>query len=731
MSFLDDIRKQHGALTRTKAAAPAAPQFRSDRMPTSYAGSEAAEIADGFIGYAGLYRCYTWARRAIDVTANNVVSLPVRVVDADGEAQEQHPLSLLLSRGNDQMTMPQVWSHWLTSMYLGGEGPLEIIDDKRGNPLWLWPRRPDMVFVLPDMAPERANYPTVAGYTVLPDQPRSAPMDVPSGNMVFDKFHNPLNPWRGLAPIAALRTSIVIDLFAQAWAKMFLARGARPDYALIAPQGIAPSEKAKMEAELMFKFGGPDNWHKPIILEDGVTDIKPFSFAPADMEWLEQRQFTQNEVGAVFGVPDEIMGFGKDTYENFQTALEVFWTLTLRPLIDRRDSTLTHFFSTRRPLLEPGLRIATDISSVGVLQEDKAPKVDMALKLWQIGVPFNQLDEQLRLGIGPIPNGEFPNGTDPAEAARMAEMIAGGGNGAPGEDGDGADAEDAPDAQDDDQEARPGDKAARPFGLTHGSITPSTVKALRLLHDPSDDDTPEEQLLQALEGASQREIAAALRITYRDLLPANAEDMDLYQLQAYLDQRITNQALNDAIDATVRRATDAGVAIAADQLATFGGGFDYTMVHTAARDWASQYSAQLITNVNDTTRKAVQNSVARWYENGEHLDALTKDLKPIFGKRRARLIAMTETTHSAAQGTLRGYEASGVVKAMIWMTANDEKVCPYCGSLDGQTVGLQGNFSDALPPDLQAKLSGRTFKTPPAHPGCRCRIGAEVIDLGD
>jgi SPP1 gp7 family putative phage head morphogenesis protein len=127
----------------------------------------------------------------------------------------------------------------------------------------------------------------------------------------------------------------------------------------------------------------------------------------------------------------------------------------------------------------------------------------------------------------------------------------------------------------------------------------------------------------------------------------------------------------------------------------------------------------------------VQNSVARWYENGEHLDALTKDLKPIFGKRRARLIAMTETTHSAAQGTLRGYEASGVVKAMIWMTANDEKVCPYCGSLDGQTVGLQGNFSDALPPDLQAKLSGRTFKTPPAHPGCRCRIGAEVIDLGD
>ena len=728
MSMLASIRNQRDNWRRDKAPAKPAeiPDFRP-RVLTGMGGTEAAEIADGYVEYAQVYRTYAWVRKAIDVTARNIVGLPVRVVDGDDKPQEAHPLTLLLSRGNDTMAMSTIWAHWVTSMYLGGEGPLEIIDDQRGNPLWLWPRRPDLVFVRPDMTPERQNYPTAAGYMVLPEQGQGTPMDVPPQNMVFSRFVNPLNGWRGLAPVAALRASVVIDLFAMAWAKTFLQRGARPDYALVAPQGITKSERERLEAELMFKFGGAANWHKPIVLEDGVTDIKTFSFAPVDMEWVEQRQFTRDEIGALFGVPDEIMGYGKDTYENFQTALEVFWTLTLKPLIAHRDDSLNHFFTAVRPLLEPGLRIATDLSSVGVLQEDKLPKVEMAAKLWAMGAPFNQLDAALQLGIGPVPNGDQPFGTDPVEKQRMVELAA---MGQQAQAGDGAQ---GPAAQDEEDAPDEGEDVPVKLGTRNLSTRAAwaAYKALLLLHDPDDDSTAEERALREAERVAQREIAAALRDVYRNILPPNAEDMDLFELQAYLDDRATSQALADAIDATVRRATDIGVNIAADQLASMNVGFDYTLIHTRAREWARQYSAELITNVGNTTKQAVRESVERWYTNGEPLDALTRDLSGAFDARRARLIAMTETTHSAAQGTLRGYEESGVVKALIWMTANDERVCPYCGSLDGQTVGLDGKFSDKLPPDLQAKLRGRSFRVPPAHPGCRCRIGAEVFEVGD
>ena len=58
---------------------------------------------------------------------------------------------------------------------------------------------------------------------------------------------------------------------------------------------------------------------RPVVQEEGVTDIKTFYFVHKDIEWMEQRRFDRDEVAELFGVPDEIMGFGRDTYENFET----------------------------------------------------------------------------------------------------------------------------------------------------------------------------------------------------------------------------------------------------------------------------------------------------------------------------------------------------------------------------------------------------------------------------
>jgi HK97 family phage portal protein len=254
-------------------------------------------------------------------------------------------------------------------------------------------------------------------------------------------------------------------------------------------------------------------------------------------------------------------------------------------------------------------------------------------------------------------------------------------------------------------------------------------KALLLAHDPGDDNTVEERALRALEEQAQREIAKALRAQFKNILPPDAENMDIGQLQSYIRQRVGNQAVNDAINRAVRRAADAGVNIALDQLDSLGVAFDVTAVTTAAREWASRYSVNLIAGINETTQRAVIESVERWYANGEHLDALTRDLSTIFDERRARVIAMTETTRSAAESARQGYIASGVVEAMVWKTANDEKVCPYCGELADKVVDLNGSFFDLLPKDLQDKLGDRTFQTPPAHVNCRCRIGAKVVEV--
>lgn len=94
---------------------------------------------------------------------------------------------------------------------------------------------------------------------------------------------------------------------------------------------------------------------------------------------------------------------------------------------------------------------------------------------------------------------------------------------------------------------------------------------------------------------------------------------------------------------------------------------------------------------------------------------------------RGYLIARTELAFAYNQGSYEGTkqaQAAGymgeVVK--IWCTADDERVCPICGGLDGKRIAMDEDF------DFSTKLSTPTIRrVPPAHPSCRCSVMYEEI----
>ena len=365
------------------------------------AGREVSAELEQYVGYAKVYAVYVWVHKAVSLIANSLAPLPVRAVDKDGKSIDAHPLTELFAHVNATKSPAWLWQVWAVHKLLGGEAFLELVPDSRGKPVEVWPRRPDQIAVMPDLS--QPLYPIVAGYNWGDEQ------FYEPDEMIHDMFYNPLSDWRGLAPITAVREGITIDIFSQAYSRLFLKRGARPDYALIAPEGLTHTEREEYKAELTDEFGGYDGWHKPIVLEKGITGLEILSWPPKDIEWLEQRKVSRDEVGGLFGVPDGLMGYGTDSYDTetkMLADLRYFWTLTMLPFIKHRDTALTSFFTKTRPMLRPGETIATDLSGVGVLQEDLAPKVETAYKLWDMAVPFNILDDRLELGIGPIPGGD-------------------------------------------------------------------------------------------------------------------------------------------------------------------------------------------------------------------------------------------------------------------------------------------------------------------------------------
>jgi hypothetical protein len=149
---------------------------------------------------------------------------------------------------------------------------------------------------------------------------------------------------------------------------------------------------------------------------------------------------------------------------------------------------------------------------------------------------------------------------------------------------------------------------------------------------------------------------------------------------------------------------------AQDQAVAFSFGVDWTLVNTDAARWARRHTEMIMREVYGTTNAEAAALIPRYFEEGWSIRDLRTRLQRWFGAARAQTIAITETTRAAVAGeryAIAELEAiTGERMVPIWRTANDEKVCPYCGPRNGMEI------TDAM--------------FPPAHPRCRCGVSYEL-----
>lgn len=128
---------------------------------------------------------------------------------------------------------------------------------------------------------------------------------------------------------------------------------------------------------------------------------------------------------------------------------------------------------------------------------------------------------------------------------------------------------------------------------------------------------------------------------------------------------------------------------------------NWELVNRNAAEYARQYSADLVSDITDTTRARLREAVATWTESGEGIGRLTDRIDEIVDDRsRARLIAISESTTNFAESSDRAWTAMGYApavykpaahpncrcypqparlpdgsKVQVWYTVRDERVC--------------------------------------------------------
>ena len=195
----------------------------------------------------------------------------------------------------------------------------------------------------------------------------------------------------GVSPLQQLGVTVRIERAAQRYQEGYLENSARLPGALELPQGVTlePDERDQMRADFLRLHGGGPNAGLPAILPDGV-EYKELAGANAhEADLINQRKLTREEIGAVYKVPQPLLGIlDRATYSNIAELHRMLYTTVLGPWLTLIEETIQAQLIDPEPAFS-GLFVEFDLAEV--LKGDKTKEI-AALKL-AVGMGLMTLNE--------------------------------------------------------------------------------------------------------------------------------------------------------------------------------------------------------------------------------------------------------------------------------------------------------------------------------------------------
>ena len=195
-------------------------------------------------------------------------------------------------------------------------------------------------------------------------------------------------------------------------------------------------------------------------------------------------------------------------------------------------------------------------------------------------------------------------------------------------------------------------------------------------------------------------------------------------ISAIWDALGERKALDEAMRAVLRRAIEDAYKAGASQV----NGVEINS--TRIDGVVNRVLAELVVNVNDSTKAALRDIIRKSIAEGETIAEMQARIQEDagFAPSRALRIARTEATKSVNAGSVAAYqqaEAEGIAVRKEWLTARDSHVRKSHAAIDGQVVGLAESFHT---PDGDAAGYPGGFAKAENVVNCRCTVLPVVGD---
>jgi HK97 family phage portal protein len=250
--------------------------------------------------YNQMYEQTSWVRAVVGVICKAVTARGYTLVPSKPNADQRNAetLSEFFSNCNPNDTFLEILDDITRDAYVFGNAFLEVVHGADGKPKELWNLDATTVRVKAD------EHGSIQGYVQMPKYSlaaQSGRVDFDPNEVIHFKLGTKGATLYGLSPLASLILPITVDKFAQIYNRAFFINGGKIKGAFIMKNSTAEQVERNREF-LNARARNPDLAHADLVLE-GDTEYRQIGVNQKDMEFLELREFTRNEILAVYGVP--------------------------------------------------------------------------------------------------------------------------------------------------------------------------------------------------------------------------------------------------------------------------------------------------------------------------------------------------------------------------------------------------------------------------------------------
>lgn len=678
-----------------------------------------------------------WVFACVSKIAQEFAAINLRLYkysdNGDIEDVPTHPAMDLLDRVNPYMTFYDLKELTATYQELTGSAYWWLLKNTAGDVIEIYPwLRPDRMTVMPSTEKFISGY----KYYVFG---QADPVIFEPDEIVHFKYINPRDAYSGFSPTRAAQLPIVTDRFAAEFNERFFTNNARPDGILSFEDGIT-EDQAKRVMEKWNERHGKGNEHKLAVLSKGK--YQPIAITQKDMDFVQQRNFSRDEILAMYKVPKSLLGITEDVnYATAESARKMFLKQVIVPKMEKFVNYLNEFLL---PEFNGGDQLFFDYENP--VPEDQ----DLKLAYYQAGLAGGWLsanEVRVREGLEEYEGGDniyVPFNLVPGGSTDEANLVKFFHRGQVKE-------VHVPKKFNIHLRSRSG-RAKREAMIAKAVRKTNLAKKIADMKKPKD--VQQQKKDSIVERKDLFGDSAKLQLVWPKVWELKISKTDNQERQFIMllrreFQRQEKQVINSLSEKALQtKSVDYNFDVNAekdifirifdpllktiiqehgkDALDLLGrGGFNTT---DAAKEYSRTDGLKFAKEVNDVTRQAVNEQIAQGIEAGESLGKIKDRISSVFKEAtagRANTIARTEVARSSNFATKEGFKQSGVVTYTEWFTAQDEAVCELCGPMNGKKAYLDSNYFDKGDTFLGKENRSIEFGydnigDPPLHVNCRC-----------